>query len=125
MSAFNQRGRDEAHPFRQATTLVREPSVRCVMAHMRGIDQGDENVDVEQKRHGSSSRNALTISSVTTGLPFCTGRRGTPLRSRSAAGLRKERRAKSETTSPTVLPCFRNLLRGAEDIIGNRQGGPH
>jgi hypothetical protein len=33
---------------------------------MGRIDQGDQNIDVEQKRQGNSSRRALTISGVTT-----------------------------------------------------------
>ncbi len=42
-----------------------EPSVRGFMADMRGIDQGDQDIDVQQKGHGASSRSALMIARVT------------------------------------------------------------
>jgi hypothetical protein len=43
-----------------------------VMPNMGWVNQGEQHIDIEEKSHGSSSRSALTISSVTMtpGLPL-------------------------------------------------------
>lgn len=48
---------------------------------MGRINQREQDIDVEPEGHGSSSRNALMISSVTGGPSGLGDRRGTPLRS--------------------------------------------
>src|SRR4051794_1433456 len=73
------------------------------MSNMRGVDQRNQYVHVEQELRGSSSRNAFTISDVTITPALRTGSSGTPLRSLSAAGGRREERANSDTTSSMVL----------------------
>ncbi len=60
--------------------LVLEPTMGGIMRDMRRVYQGDEDIDVEQERHGASSRRALTVSSVTTLRLLRRGRSGMPLR---------------------------------------------
>jgi hypothetical protein len=57
-----------------------EPTVRGVMSNMRGINKGNDDVDVEEECQGDSSRSALTVSSVTTARLSRRGRSGIPLR---------------------------------------------
>ena len=68
------------------------------MPNMGRIDQGDLNIDVEQKGHGSPSRSAFTFSGVTITFYLRTGSNGTPFRSADATGGRSELRASLETT---------------------------
>ncbi len=76
-----------------------------------GIDQRDQNIHVEQKGHGSSSRSALTMSRVTIALGCRTGSSGTPFRSGASTGGRSDVRAQVGynladrlTASPVRLP---------------------
>lgn len=64
-----------------------EPDTGIIMGGMAEIDQRDQNIDVEQKGHGSASRKALTVSSVTSGASVRGDRRGMPLRSLVSNGL--------------------------------------
>ncbi len=47
-------------------SMILKPAMCRLVPDMGRIDQGDQNIDVEQKRQGNSSRRALTISGVTT-----------------------------------------------------------
>ncbi|MEI9850570.1 MAG: hypothetical protein WDN24_06565 [Sphingomonas sp.] len=56
-----------------------EPAMRRIMPDVRRVDERDQDVDVDEKGHGSSSRRVFTISCVTT-TPSRTGSRRIPLR---------------------------------------------
>ncbi len=57
--------------------LLGEPPMHLGMADMGRIDQCDQDIHVQQKSHGVSSRSVLTISSVTTALSLLISRSGT------------------------------------------------
>jgi hypothetical protein len=74
------------------------------MLNMRGVNQGDEQVCIQQERHqGNSSRSRLTSSGVTGDASGPVGSSGTPLR---VAPQEDEGRnaclASAEITSPRV-----------------------
>src|SRR3989338_11218578 len=87
--------------------MFREPVMRRVVLDMRGVNQRDEHVYVEQESHpGNSSRNWFTSSGVTAAAPARTGSRGTPLRALPFCALgRSAFRVSSEITSPILLCC--------------------
>jgi hypothetical protein len=93
--------------------MIIEPTVRGVVSNMSRINQSDQDVDVEQKRHGDSSRMALTVSSVTTAWPASRGSNGIPLRVVWDRGRCKARRARSDTTSPMLRFCWRAMALAA------------
>src|SRR3984957_4313505 len=82
-----------------------KPSMCLVMQDMRGVDQGDQHIYVQQEPyHGNSSRNLCTSSEVTREVFAWTGSSGTPFRVfRSISAGRSARRARAEMTSPTLL----------------------
>lgn len=77
-----------------------EPIVGLFMSDVAGVDQCDQDVDIEQKGQGSSSRSRLTISNVTGLASAFAGKRGMPCR--LAVGMERwsERRASSDRISP-------------------------
>jgi len=88
-----------------SSTLSGEPIVGPVMLHVGWVDQGDENIDIEQEAsHGNSSWSWRTNSEVTRGAPGRTGSSGTPLRVQWLEGTgRIAFRASEQITSPTLL----------------------
>lgn len=63
------------------STLLGEPGVSLSVMDMTRVNQGDDDVDVEQvSAHSSSSRSSLTSSSVDPPASARTGSRMTPLR---------------------------------------------
>lgn len=59
--------------------------MRVIVRHVAGVDQRDQDVDVEEMDHGSSSRRTLTVSSVTGADPGLHDNSGIPLRSPHSA----------------------------------------
>ena len=91
-----------------AAAIASEPGVRRLVMQVGGIEQRNQDIYVEQGDHApplqGSSRSRLTISGVTSRVPRCLGRIGTPLRlrrerSRGASALR----ASSERIRPAVV----------------------
>jgi len=83
----------------------REPFMGPVVLNVRRINQGDQDIHIEQKpNQGNSSRSRCTSSEVTGGVPGRTGSRGTPLRVRlpDSAG-RNACLASEEITAPTLF----------------------
>ena len=62
------------------TGVWAEPVVGRLVVEVLAIDQGDQNIDVQQDAQGSSSRRAFTISRVTGPPSERRGSKGTPLR---------------------------------------------
>jgi hypothetical protein len=87
-------------------TMIREPAMRGFVVNVIGVEQGDEDVDVEERHtaHGSSLR-LLTRAMVGFGLPAGRrGRSGTPLRTAGGFEGSKALRASAERTLPAVVP---------------------
>ena len=80
-----------------------EPQMRAVVQQVTGIDQGNQNVYVEEELgQDNSSRSCCTKSDVTRGAPLRTLRRGTPFRVLALVSSGASARlAKEEITSPT------------------------
>lgn len=80
-----------------------KPGVRTVMLHVNGVDQGDQDVHIQQKPgHGNSSRSLCTNSDVTRWAPRRTLSSGTPFRVLAFVSAGDNARlANEEITSPT------------------------
>jgi hypothetical protein len=80
--------------------------VRQLVMHVIGVEERDEQVDVEKRRAThASSRRSFTCFMVGRAAPG--GRRGssgTPFRTRPALDGVRARRASSDTTLPAVVP---------------------
>ncbi len=83
--------------------LCGKPVMCAVVLHMGGIDQSNQDVDVQKKlAHGSSSRNLCTNSELTRGAPLRSFKSGTPFRVlRAPSEGESARLASEEMTSPT------------------------
>src|SRR5579864_2383295 len=86
--------------------LLCKPAVGRLVVYVLGVEEGDEDVDIEERHaaHGSSRRR-LTRAMVGFGLPAGRrGRRGTPLRTSAGSAGSRAVRARSESTLPAVEP---------------------
>lgn len=113
-----------------------EPSARPDMVGVRLPSARDQEVDVEQMTHASSSRSALTLWVVIAGAPApatSTGRPNLPRVSRAARGARHSKtslwpsRVTSTLSPGRRLNAFRNragmtswpLVESVAELIGN------
>ena len=89
----------------QGPAVASGPFVRCLVVDMSGIEQCDQNIDVQEINHGLSSRRRLTIS-IVTGAPFpFVGNRLKPLRFLTEPFGSRDFRTSSERTLPAVVSC--------------------
>lgn len=92
--------------------MIGEPIVGLIVVAMVRVEQGHQNVDVQQTNHQSvnvrsSSLRRLTTSRVTIRVPFRGESRGTPFRiSVDSVVRRSERLANSEITFPMETRCI-------------------
>ena len=88
-----------------ASAVVGEPIVCELVMDVVGIEQCDEQVDVEQGSTHASSRRSLTSCIVgRRPAPGRRGSRGTPFLTRDVRAGVSARRARSESAFPAVIP---------------------
>ena len=109
-------------------SMVREPVVRQIVVHVIGIEQGDEQVHVKERRaRHASSLSSFTRCIVSFGEPARrAGRSGTPLRTAAFRGWRRPRLASADSTWPAVRRRGRGeFLGGLQHVVVDVERGAH